>query len=116
MDAENAVGGGNRAVWWRNLALVMELRYSLCLFFPLFFRKYTAKNVLNFFPFLNIRTVYFILGIFFSPGFNGRMDLGVFGFWLLKVPEFPNGHIFFKCFPNLFKDVSKFIWNRRGLA
>ena len=118
MDAEIVVWVGFGAIWWKNLALDMKLRYSLCLFFSLFFHKYTAKNVFKIFPFLKIRTISFILVIFFSRGLKGHMGgfTKILPFWPQKVPVFPNGHIFSRCFLMEFGLVARFIWNRRGLA
>ena len=90
MDAENAVGEGLGALEWKKLALDMKLRYSLCLYFPLFFCKYTAQNVLNFFPLLKIRTVSFVLVIFFSWGLKGHMPALFITIWVsvgLKIAE-----------------------------
>ena len=97
---EDAVGVGLGALEWKKVALDMKLRYSLCLYFPLFFCKYTSQNVFNFFPLLKIRTVSFVLVIFFSRGLKGHIaNFAIFEFWPQKVPvEFPNGHIFSKCF------------------
>ena len=44
-------------------------------------------------------------------------NFAIFEFLPQKVPvEFPNGHLFSKCFWIEFKNVARFIWNRRGLA
>ena len=43
-------------------------------------------------------------------------NFAIFEFLLQNVPvEFPNGHIFSKCFSVISKNLARYIWNRRGL-